>query len=291
MIKYFSKAFKITNQNLILTTPFILFLVLVNAYVAFMGNKTQHSIIFVSFLVIVFGAFLAGWFFMVQKAIELDKKEIIVQEEKEKMSFNLIKEFLTGTGEYFFSFIGFIILYFILIMLFFVVFYQIGIHFIGKLDLSLPNFMTSLNSIAQMKDFQASLSSQTLIKLNEWIFLIASGYVTFLFITMFWPVLIINKTKNTFIAFFESLKFVFKNFLPCVILFIYVSIINFLTSLIGMLSLVNSIFYFIIVLLNCYFSVYMVVLVFLYYDRESNKPIEQKIQDNSNCGADSFGQE
>ena len=56
-------------------------------------------------------AFMAGWFFMTKKAIDLDKKNFDSEEDRAKASLGLIKEFTFGIGEYFFSFLGGFILY------------------------------------------------------------------------------------------------------------------------------------------------------------------------------------
>lgn len=295
MIKYFGKAFKITNENIILTTPLVLFLLLFSIYLGVMRNVPENltffSLLLITTLFMV-SAFFAGWFFMVQKAIELDKKEIIADEDKAKMSFNLIKEVPIGIGEYFLSFVGVLILYCGLILLFSFIGYQIGIHFIGKVDLSIVDLKTALNSTAQMKAFVSSLSAEELIKLNAWNFLILILMTTFSFITMFWAVKIISGVKNPFIAFFQSLSFLFRNFFSSIILFIYISIINFLVSLMNAFSAVNPILYFVSTLAYFYFVVYVVVLVFLYYDSENNKTIKDNCsQSDSNIGTDSSGEE
>lgn len=291
MIKYFKRAFKITNDNIILTTPFVLFLLLLSIYFGIVQNAPVN--IFAALLLLITSlfmtsAFLAGWFFMVKKAIDLDKKEFIVEEEKAKASFGLIKELPAGIGEFFLPVTGGLILYITLIALFSVVSYKIGMHFIGSVDLSLLKIKMAMNSPAAMKSLISALSKDQLIKLEAWNLLILSTMILFSFITMFWGAHVFIKNKNPLIAFFQSLKFIFKNFLSSIVLFVYISFINFFVSIIlNVLGVVNPFIYFVSILIYFYFVVYVVVLVFLYYDSEATA----KTESNCNSGADSIGQE
>ena len=298
MIKYFGKAFKITNDNLILATPFILFLLLMSIYLGVLHNSSKELGVLILLLIttlLMFSAFLAGWFFMFKKALELDKKGILLPEEKAKASFGLIKEFPVGIGEYFFSFVGGVILYGLLIAIFSYATYRMGLHFIGKMDLTIFQLKEALTSPSAMKAIVSSLSKDQLIKLNLWNFLSLGSMALFSFITMIWPAQIIFKTKNPLFAFFKSIGFIFRNFFTAIILFVYLSLVNFVVSLVNTISTINPILYFVSLLIYFYFVVYVIVVVFLYYDANSN---EQKQEQDKytcacggNCGTDCYGQE
>lgn len=293
MIKYFLKAFKITNENIILTTPLVLFLFLLSIYLGIAKSAPETlpaAILLLITTLFMFAAFFAGWLFMVRKAIELNKQEFVADEEKAKASFNLIREIPLGIGEYFFPFIGGLILYVLLMILLSFVGYEIGLHFIGKIGIGLLELKVALNSPTAMKTLISSLSSAELSRLNAWNLLILSIMTIFSFITMFWGANLVMKNKNPFISFFQALSFTFKNFLTSLILFIYISVVNFIVSLINAFSTINPIVYFISMLIYFYFVVYIVVLIFLYYDSENNKPIEEKTESNSDSGADSVGE-
>lgn len=294
MIKYFTKAFRITNENIILATPLVLFLFLLSIYLGIAQNAPANiasAILLLITILFMLSAFSAGWFFMVKRAIDISKQEFIIDEDKAKASFSLIKEFPIGIGEYFFSFIGGLILYLILFTLLSFTAYQIGLHFIGKTGVDILQLKTALNSPAAMKALITSLSSEQLAKLSAWNFLFIAVMAISSFITMFWPAQIVSKTKNPIIALLKSIKFIFKNFFSSIILFIYFSLINFIVSLINAFSVINPIVYFISMLIYFYFVVYVVVLVFLYYDSENDKQIGEKIQNNSHSGTDSIGEE
>lgn len=290
MIKYFTRAFKITNENIILTTPLVLFLFLLSIYlgVARSAPEAPSSFILLSITTLfMLSAFFSGWFFMVKRAVDLDKIEFIIDEDKARASFNLIKELPIGIGEYFFPFIGGLVLYSALGLLLFFVAYEIGLHFVGKVGISLLELKSALNSPIAMKALVSSLSAEQVTKLNAWNFLFLSTMAVFSFITLFWGAEIILKTKNPLCAFFKALIFTFRNFLSAIIVFIYISTINFAVSLINAISTVNPILYFVSLLIYFYFVVYVVVLIFLYYGNETT----EQVQNNSDSGSDSNGQE
>lgn len=303
MIRYFTKAFKITNENIILATPMVLFLFLLSIYLGIAQNAPENILAVILLLIttlFMISAFFAGWFHMVKKAIELDKKEFIIDEDKAKASFGLIKELPLGIGEYFLSFVGGFIFYTFLLVLFAIAGYLIGEHFIGKIGISLVQIKSAFESAAAMKALIASLSAQQLEKLNAWNLLIMGLTSFYSFITMFWAASILYKSKNPLVAFFQSISFTFKNFLSAVILFIYISFINFTISLLNAVAMINPIVYFVSMLVYFYFVVYIVVLVFLYYDRENDKKSDSESEDNClkgdcpqdscNSGSDSVGQ-
>lgn len=301
MIKYFTKAFKITNDNIILTTPLVLFLLLTSIYF----EVAQHApanifslILLVVTILFMFSAFFAGWFYMVKKAVDLDKKEFIIDEDRAKASFDLIKEFPVGVGEFFLSAIGGIILYSLLLIGLSIIAYLIGVHFVGKINLSPTELKMILNSL-ESKALIASLSTEKLAKLQIWYTIFAATVTIHHFITMFLGAEVVSGNKNPLGAFFKALIFTVKNFFGVILLFIYTNVVGILVSLAinGMMFLkaVPSIILVLgSMLLYFYFIVYVIVLVFLYYDSQKNKKLQT--QDNSaqgdcNCRSDSLGQD
>lgn len=310
MFKYFTKAFKITNDNIILTTPLVLFLFLLSIYVGIAQNAPENKasaiLLFVTILFML-SAFFAGWLYMVKKAIDLDKQEFIMAEDKAKASLALLKDLPVGIGEYFLSFIGAFILYTGLFLLLFSIGYHVGLHFIGKIDLSINELRMAFGSPESMKTLVSSLTTEQLTRLNAWNMLFLGLMAVYSFITMFWAAEIVTKTKNALFAFFRALRFTFKNLLPSIILFVYLSVLNFVVSMINAIAMINPITYFISMLIYFYFFVYVVVLIFLYYDRENQPKFEYTIgndpenysstdsddnsANNSDTRADSIGQD
>lgn len=294
MIKYFLKAFKTTNENIILTTPLILFLFIFTIYLDIAKNAPEtipSAALLLITTLFMLSAFFAGWFFMTKKAVELDRQTFIIDEDRAKASLGLIKEFHIGIGEYFLPFLGGIILYSFIFILLCLIAYQAGIHFIGKINLNPAEIKTILNAI-ESKALISSIPVDKLAKLQMWYALFIIIMTVHYFITMFLVPEIVLRTKNPLIAFFKSVIFIFKNFLSAIILFAYINVLSFIVSLIinGILMLhfiPNFILALISMLVYFYFIVYVIVLVFLYYDNA----ISTKEENNSDSGTDSIGQE
>lgn len=290
MIRYFKTAFKITNDNIILATPMILFLFVFSIYINAAQNAPENIPSFIllgTTTLFMLAAFFAGWFYMVKKAVELDSKEFIIDEDRAKASFGLLKELPVGVGEYFFSFLGALILYSAIFALISIAAYEIGIHLIGKVGISLTALKAALSSTVALKSLVATLTPEQIAKINAWNLLFLITMTIFSFITLFWAAQITSNTKNPVVAYAKSISFTFKNFLESLIVFVYISFINFAVSLINAFAMANPITYFVSMLIYFYFIVYVVVLIFLYHDRK-NQP---KAQDFSNSGSDSNGQE
>lgn len=296
MIKYFKRAFKITNENIILTTPLILFLFLLSIYLEVARNAPATLLSMILLMVttlFMLSAFFAGWFNMVKKAIDLDKQQL-PDEERAKASFGLLKELPAGLGEYFLPFVGGIILYFLLFMVLSLISYKIGAHFLGKIDLTQNELRMILNS-SDAKMLISSIPSAKLAKLEIWYLLFLAVMTIHYFITMFLAPEIVINSKNPVIALGRSIGFVFKNFLRVIVLFLYVNVVSFAASLaingIMLLHFIpNFITALVSMLLYFYFIVYVIVLVFLYYDSETAEKIEIG-ENNCNSGTDSIGQD
>src|SRR5574344_1700550 len=247
MIKYFRKAFSITNDNIVLTIPLVLCLLIFSIYLGFAKTtpeNIQAIVLLLVTVILMISAFWAGWLYMVKSAINLDKKDFYIEEEKSKASFDLLKEFPVGIGEYFIPALGGFIFYLVLLAIFGITIYFIGMHFIGKIGLSLAQLKVSLATTEATKHLVTSLSKQDLIKLNAWNFLFLGAATLFSFITMFWSPQVIYNTKNPFKAFFISLKNIIIKPFGAIVLFIYISCLNFIISLINALAGGNSILYF-----------------------------------------------
>lgn len=297
MIKYFRQAFKITNQNIILTTPLILFLFLLSIYLEVARNAPATILAMVLLMVttlFMLAAFFAGWFNMVKKAIDLEKQDFLAEDERARASLGLLKELPAGLGEYFLSFIGGIILYFILFAVLSLVSYKIGAHFLGKIDLT-QNELHMILSSTDAKMVISSIPAAKLAKLEIWYLLFLSVMTIHYFITMFLAPEIVIRSKNPIIAFGRSVTFLFKNFLSALGLFLYVNIVSAAASLLinGIMLLhfiPNFITALVSMLIYFYFIVYVIVLVFLYYDSESGEKFEIG-ENNCNSGTDSLGQD
>ena len=271
MGKLFKDTVGITNDNIILAFPLILFMWVLSLYVSF-SRQTVNSLpllILSSITVLVMtGAFFAGWFYMVKKAVKLSKQVFVLDTDRAKATFNLLKTIPAGIGKYFLSYSGMIILFVIIICIVGAGVFQLGVNLIGKLDLNPEQLKSVLSSAADMKAFLDSLSFEQLIRLNNWnlLFLATTTVMSFLF--MLWAPEIAFNTKNPFTALINSVKKIFHRFGRCLKLFVFLTVLNFVLSFINTFSLFNPILYFIMTVVYFYFFVYLVMLIFLYYERE-----------------------
>lgn len=283
MIKVFKNAFKISFDNIILATPLLLFLFLLNVYLIIAKNAVKaipSAVLFFLTLFLMFSAFLAGWFYMVKIAVTNFKEGKKASENEESLS--LIREFPVGIAEYIKPYMGFSVLYLIFANFLFVSVYLFGMHFIGNVGISPNQFMSATEAPVAMQALIKSMTKMQLMKINYWYLLIMFSIQIFSLLTMFWPVEIIYSTKNPIIAFFKSISRIFTN-PQSILLFIGINLLNFILVLFNYFSMFNPLTYLIMTLVFFYFIVYIFVLLFLYY--------EEKIKGNSNSRADSDGQE
>ena len=114
MFKLFKEAFKTTNDCIILAIPLVLFMWILSFYFAFSNTVVNDPAeLLLAFVTVLFmlGAFLSGWFYMVQKAINVSKQVYVLDEDRAKATMNLFKVIPYGIGKYFLSFIGLILIF------------------------------------------------------------------------------------------------------------------------------------------------------------------------------------
>lgn len=289
MIKNLKISFSITNESLILATPLILFMLVLSIYLG-VAEGIGHNLISALLVLVVLSsmvaAFLSGWLYMVKKAICLYDKNLLDAQERSRANFALLKEFNAGVGKFFPKFLIFVLFFALAFIALVVAVYVSGKHFIGPIGVGVGQLKNAMMSPIAAKDFVSGLSTAQLLVLNKWYVLLFSATAFFHFLTMFWTPEIIYGNRNPFVALFKSVKNIFKKPLGALGLFILLMIFNLIFSLVNSISAVNVILYFLATLAYFYFIVYMVVLVFLYYERNH-------VETESNCdsGADGVGQD
>ena len=288
MLKLFKRAFKLTNEGIISAIPLIFFIWIITLYLSFakgVVDTLPEAISAILTLLCMVGAFCAGWFYMVKESVELSKQEFIMEEDRIKESFNLIKKFPAGIGKYFISFIVMSLIMLVIFALFTLGIYKIGMHFIGSIDFTAEQIKNAMASAQDMKLFLDSLTMEQLYKLGKWdlLFLAASTLMSFLL--MLWVPEIIYNTQNPFLALFKSIKKLFCKFWKSIGLFIFLTILNIVISFANTFALINPIIYMLLMIIYFYFIVYVVVLLFSYYDTEFNN--KQEEESNSDSRSDS----
>lgn len=281
MIKIFKDAFKISYNNIIMATPLLLFLLMLNVYLIIAKNAVKalpSTVLFFVTLFLMVSAFLAGWLYMIKSAVEAYNNV----SDKEGEYTNLLKEFLVGIAEYIGPFLGFSILYLLLADIVFISVYNIGLKLIGSTGISFAHFIAATEAPVAMQALLESLTKAQLLKINYWYMLILGAVQLFSLLTMFWPIEILYSSKNPIFALFKSVIRIFTR-PQIILLFIGLNFLNIVLMIFNYITMFNPITYFIMTLVYFYFIVYIFVLLFLYY--------EEKIKGNSDSITDSDGQE
>lgn len=270
MFKLFKDAFKTTNDCIILAIPLVLFMWILSFYFAFSNTVVNDPAeLLLAFVTVLFmsGAFLSGWFYMVQKAINVSKQVYVLDEDRAKATMNLFKVIPYGIGKYFLSFIGLILIFLFVVSLSGTLVYKIGIHNIGNV-FTQEQISTALSSTADMRNFIDSLSEDQLIKLNLWNLLIMGTTTILSFLFMLWIPEIIYSTLNPFVALFKAIKKSFIKFNKTLLLFIYLSFLNVIVSFISTFAILHPLLYLLVMVVCFYFIIYVVVLLFSFYEIE-----------------------
>ena len=283
MLKYFLDAFRITNNNIIFATPLILFMLLVSLYqgiLSGLGFNIWLVLLGLVTLLLMWAAFLSGAFYVVREAVLIDGEDIS-KEEKVKKSFGLVKAMLKGVGEYFFSFVGALILFVILFFVYISIVRYIGVATIGAIEEAMVLNLTNVSEI-DMDDLSLLL---------QWSLLGMITFLSFLYVSTLCAAEIIKNTKNVLKACFNTLKFFFKKFFRCFAFGVLIIAFQFIVMIAcGLLGAKLPIMSYVSLLVYFYLLIYVVVLVFLFYEREDGNA-QTKAEGDCGCGSDCIGQD
>ena len=230
-------------------------------------------------------AFSAGWFNAFKYAYNKDfpKTDIIITQDNDNINLSTnknsyddkldfppfyYKEFFEGVGQYFVKFLCGGIIY---ITIFCIVFYLIH-QFISHFVVIPPTLKAiDINSLSTMTQEDLNKIIDTLtkpdqIKIIKIALLISGSFIFTSYLTMMYPIALINSEKNVFYSLFLSLKSVLKNIPVSLLFFTIFSALLFVMS-IGFSTPQNLIIFFISFILYCYLSVFYYMTLFVYYEK------------------------
>ena len=276
MINIFKQAAKITNYNIILAIPLIVFVKLLDLYSLYSRNTVDstHELILASVTVLFMsGAFFASWFYMVKEAIDLSKQVFVLDADRAKATINLFKALPVGIGKYFLSFVGFYFIVFFIQVFATPVVYLLGVNIIGGLD---TESMQNLQVIAMdpsitnqsMAAFIDKLAPEQIIFFGKWSLLFMLITSIIMYLLMFWIPEIIYKTPNPIVALWRSVVKLFKDFFSSFRFFISIWLMGFALLFLNTFAVINPLAYIIMNIILFYFTVFVVVAIFLYYDKK-----------------------
>lgn len=277
MRELFKEAIKITNYNIILAVPLIVFIKILDLYSLYSKyniDSTPKFLIASITVLFMFGVFCAGWFYMVEGAVKLSKKVFVLDTDRAKATMNLFKIFPEGVGKFFLSFVGVYVIFLFIQAIATPLVYILGVNIIGGLDAESMQHLqeltinTELASNQGMPAFIDKLSIEQIIFFGKWSLLFMSVTSVIMYLLMLWIPEIVCCTLNPLLALWRSLVKLFKDFFTTVRLFITLWLIGFALLFINTFAVINPIAYIIMSIVLFYFSVYFVVLIFLYFDRK-----------------------
>lgn len=279
MDSYIKKAFDITRKNVIIIQPLVLFLI-VFTFTTSALLQLAHKITYIVFLttnILLFTAFISGWFYMIKKAIDHNQKvendEYKNDREEAEASLALGKEFFPGVGDFFpavtFTLLCYVAVYILIIF----VSYKSGMNFLPSPDINWNDFVAAANSTpVEMHQYVASLSYEQLKAINLWMLYTGGIVSVFTFLTMFlFPAVFDKKEQYFFVpfsAFNRNLVFICKHFLGSLGILVFLFFLQIVFSVLSLFFSLNIILSIIGLVISFYFATYAIVLIFLYYETQ-----------------------
>ena len=277
MSNLFLKTFKITNNSIILTIPLIIGVKMLDLYSVF-TKYTVDSLpkFFLASLTMLFmfGVLSAAWFYIVKEAVNLSKKVFVFDKDRANATFSLFKLLPEGIGKFFLSFVGVYIIFFFIQILLTPLVYFLGINLIGDLDATSMQAFYSLASDpnvstnAGMTKFVESLTPEMVVYLGKWCLLFMAVTSVVMFLLMLWIPEIMYNTPNAFVALWRSVVKLFKDFVCSLKLYLSIWLSGFVLLFVSSFAVLTPFTYLVMSVVLFYFSVYFVLLVFVYYDKK-----------------------
>lgn len=291
-IEVFKNTLKIFRFNMILVQPLLIFLVVV-ALVPISGDSAVAAspalLVLILSLIGLTIAFASGWFTMFQKGVHISKNDgFSSDEERAAFSINLFKEFFPGVGAYFAPMAIGSVIYFIGFFLVAVITLVIAQHFTGQItSINWHEMLASLHSQHQYTELIKKLSPADNTRIHQWNLALMIATNIYSYLTMFWPVAIIEGKKGPISAFKKSLKYTLKKPFTTIAMYLFYTLGSLGFSVVMLLiakmtatyriGIIGDALQFIGLLGYILFIVYFILMMFVYF--------EQVKQNNSSSGA------
>ena len=290
MLNSRNKPSNIKNDNPFITLYFVLYLIVLFLIIPFLAGRNIILGMIIGVLILLLTcAFVSGWFNMI-KASTVHYKENKTPEEKLEEALKLKNDFFCGVSGYILPIIAGTIL---TIALFYLHSYLSDVIF-GKIDTVIYELSKYANDAEALRNYFVSLPNSTwAVIFKKGIFsYIACNLITLFF--LYWGAsLYLNKdcSTNPFFAIVDSIKTMFKKFPQTFLVFILLTLANFVLISLQAIFIENVIISFITMILRIYFAAYMIVLIFDLYESDKTKICEKIcIKNNSDNRTDSIGE-
>lgn len=259
IFKTFKDALLLTNKNIILASPLILFVMFASLYLMITPYNTSN----IAFVLLLFfamtSAFFSGWFYTLKLAVseDYDKEDI----------FDLIKQFPAGVGQHFLQYFFMIVIFFLLFTVVVIATYKTAPLLIGNIGISRPELFLAMSSPESMTELLKNLTLEQQTKLGQWNLYFIFTTTLYTFLIMLWAPELMFKQESVLKAFVFSIQKTLKKFFKSLTIFSFLMILYFIIMILS--AIINlSIVQFVVTVIYFYFLLYSAMLIFLFYKRE-----------------------
>ncbi len=240
MLKIFFESFKIANKSIILATPLIVFCTLFGIYYNYLSEATdtipKHIFAIITVFVVVSGL-MGSWLYSVKKGLVLAKQVYLFDHERNKALLSIFPYLLKGFGRLF-------------------------LPLSGYLALNILIFTAIFSAVAFLTTTYPEL------KLHTNLIWLIFFYITTFFTVLWIPEIVYNE-KNALYALCNSIIKLFTHFKESFILYIFIlAISSVIITLLFKYIFVHPIISFALMLVAYYVILYIVVLLFTYYEKQ-----------------------
>ncbi len=270
MLKLFKDSLKKTNDCIILATPLIIFLSILGWYFTYATSSVDNIpklILAIVTILIMASGFLSAWFYMAKKTLQLSDKVFIFDKDRAKAFWSLILSLPKGIGRLFLPFLGIISFSTIVSGCVITLITYLVTKYLGTVSI---DFLDSSNIMISSKELIEEISElpqQEIIILNCWYLLVVCSMLIMQFLSLLWIPEVVYCEKNPFKALYFAIKKLFITFPSTITLFLYISFLSLIISILNTFLMFNPIAYFLVLVLHYYLIVYIVVLLFSYYQQ------------------------
>ena len=223
----------------------------------YMGTRVfssiQISFAFGILMLLLFTAFLSGWFNTIKYAIdnykEFNKNDEDYALQIARYNLDTGKNFFSGVGEYFLPVLGVVLVYFGISFIIF-----ISGFYIFKIDNLTIEVLKNSNAMVEY--------AQNNPKIFYYLSFVMGAIQFLQFLIMFWLPKIFYETKNPFKALFSSIAFEFKHFWYSIGLYLFIIFTSILFNILGTLLNQFYILSLIFMVVSLYYVNYVFVLIF-----------------------------
>ncbi len=268
-IDILKEALRLMKKSMNLTQLiFLLFIVITIFAPVLAGVKINIKAIP---MIVVFFIFLCSFFAGIFNAF---KKALIYDTNPPKSNNPLdlpplfFAEFFQGAGKYSktFIFAGFLLLVILAVI---ITSYSYIVHHFIEIPQKFIDATAAgvLYDNAKTVEFFNSLTPQEITTIGKIGFLVLFDTFLFGYLTLLYPVAIVNEEKNFIVSFLISLKVLLKNIPVSLLIFFYFNILLTFISMLGAIFANNIILSVLCILFQCYLNVWYILSLFVYYEK------------------------